>query len=213
MIDEYLREFERSRGEILGEMEAVAKEKEFPIIGPRCGRKLMILAKAVNAKRVFEMGSGFGYSTIWFAHAVGADGLVVHTDGDANNTSQAKDYIARAGFSDRVRFETGDAVGLLAGETELFDVILIDIDKKDYPTALETAVPKLREGGFILTHNTIWSNRVADPNETGDDTEGIRKYNKAAYSHPELATFIDPIDDGLGISLKVGSDFRRTLPI
>ena len=173
----------------------------------------MILAKAVNAKRVFEMGSGFGYSTIWFAHAVGAGGTVVHTDGDSNNTSQAKEYVARAGFADRVRFETGDAVGILEAEDELFDVILIDIDKKDYPSALKAAVPKLREGGFILTHNTIWSNRVADPSETGDDTEGIRSYNKNAYSHPELATFIDPVDDGLGISLKVGSEFRSTLPI
>jgi predicted O-methyltransferase YrrM len=213
MIDEYLKQLEKSAGEILAEMESEAKEKSFPIIGPQCGRRLMILAKAIGAIKVFEMGSGFGYSTLWFAHAVGASGSVTHTDGDPANTENAREYLSRAAVTDRVRFLTGDAVQLLQQDENLYDVILIDIDKQDYPKALETAVAKLRVGGLILTHNTKWSNRVANPVENEPTTLGIREYNTRAFSHPELASYIDPVDDGLGVSLKLPPQVRSLLPI
>ena len=213
MIEEYLKDLEASKGELLQEMESLAERNEFPIIGAQCGRRLMILAAAIGAKKVFEMGSGFGYSTIWFCHAVGPEGMVVHTDGDPNNTSQAKEFVARAGFTDRARFLTGDANELLEQSDEIFDVILIDIDKQDYPKALEIAVKKLSVGGFILTHNTKWFSRIVDENDTDPTTEGIREYNRRAFAHPQLATYIDPADDGLGISLKLDADIRQTLPI
>lgn len=213
MITDYLKELERSHGELLAEMELEARDKSFPIIGPQCGRRLMILALAIGAKKVFEMGSGYGYSTVWFSHAVGPSGEVTHTDGDSENTSRAKNYVARAGFSDRVRFLTGDANQLLADDTGVYDVVLIDIDKQDYPKALQIAVPKLRVGGLILTHNTKWSDRVADPAENDDTTVGIREYNRRAFTHPELASYLDPVDDGLGISLKLDAAVRGALPI
>jgi predicted O-methyltransferase YrrM len=213
MITDYLKELEKSNDPLLAEMEGVARENGFPIIGPQCGRRLMILALAIGATKVFEMGSGYGYSTVWFGHAVGPSGLITHTDGDPENTAKAKQYIDRAGFSDRVRFLTGDANELLKNDDDLYDVVLIDIDKHDYPKALEIAIPKLRVGGLVLTHNTTWSNRVADPNENEATTEGIRQYNRDAFSHPSLATFIDPVDDGLGVSLKVDPEVRKNLPI
>jgi predicted O-methyltransferase YrrM len=131
MITDYLKDLEKSSGSLLAEMEQEAKDKDFPIIGPQCGRRLMILALAIGASKVFEMGSGYGYSTVWFSHAVGPSGEVTHTDGDPENTSRAKDYIARAGFADRVRFITGDANQLLAEDSGVFDLILIDNDKQD----------------------------------------------------------------------------------
>lgn len=212
MTDEYLKELEKSCHPVLAEMEAEAKEKDFPIIGPQCGRRLMILAMAIGATRVFEMGSGYGYSTVWFCHAVGADGEVVHTDGDSQNTARAKEYLSKAGFESRTRFLTGDAIGLLEAEEGPFDVVLIDIDKQDYPKALAVAVPKLRVGGLILTHNTKWFGKAADPSVTDEATLGIRQYNVDSFAHPELATYIDPADDGLGVSLKVGPA-RAGLPI
>jgi predicted O-methyltransferase YrrM len=210
---EYLVDLQKSNDPILTEMEDVAKEKQFPIIGPECGRRLMTFALAVGASKVFEMGSGYGYSTLWFARAVGPGGEVVHTDGDPANTESAKQYLQRAEIIDRVRFLTGDAVALLEDDAGLYDVILIDIDKQDYPKALAAAVPKLRVGGFILAHNVIWHGAVADPSDTEKSTEGIREYNRRAYSHPELVSFTDPTDDGLGISLKVDAAVRSTLPI
>jgi len=213
MIGEYLKDLEKSSGALFAEMEQEARDKNFPIIGPQCGRRLMILSLAIGATKVFEMGSGYGYSTVWFGQAVGPGGEVTHTDGDPENTSRAKDYVARAGFSDRVRFLTGDANQLLADDDGVYDVVLIDIDKQDYPKALEIAVSKLRVGGLILTHNTTWSNRVADPAENDDTTVGIREYNRRAFAHPELATYLDPVDDGLGVSLKVVPEVRSVLPI
>lgn len=213
MITEYLKDLEKSSGDLLAEMEQIARDNKFPIIGPQCGRRLMILALAIGARKVFEMGSGYGYSTIWFGHAVGAQGQVTHTDGDPENTAKAKEFVARAGFTDRVRFLTGDANALLAEDPGTYDVVLIDIDKHDYPKALDIAVPKLRTGGLVLTHNTKWSDRVADPAEQEPTTEGIREYNRKAFSHPELATYLDPVDDGLGISLKVDRALRAGLPI
>jgi predicted O-methyltransferase YrrM len=213
MIENYLKELESSRGEVLPEMEALAKEKDFPIIGAQCGRRLMILAAAIGAKKVFEMGSGYGYSTIWFCNAVGPDGSVVHTDGDADNTAQAKQFVERAGFSDRVTFLTGDANELLQQSDDLYDVILIDIDKQDYPKALEIAVAKLRIGGLILTHNTKWFSKIVDPENKEATTEGIREYNRRAFSHPQLATYIDPVDDGVGVSLKVDEGLRKSMPV
>ena len=212
-IEEYLKELESSASPVLQEMEALAKDNGFPIIGAQCGRRLMTLAMAIGAKRVFEMGSGYGYSSIWFAHAVGQDGKVTHTDGDPENTKLAKEYIEKAGFSDRVEFFTGDANEILATSEKIYDVILIDIDKQDYPKALDIAVPKLRIGGLILTHNTKWFSRLVDPDNNEDTTQGIREYNRRSFSHPELATYIDPADDGLGISLKVDPELRKTLPV
>lgn len=203
-LDRYLVAHHASRSPILREMEQWAKENDFPIFGPECGRTVATLSVAIEARRVFEMGSGVGYSTVWFAAAVGPTGEVVHTDGDAANTEAARGYLDRAGFLDRCRFLNGDALELLAQEQEPFDCILIDVNKTQYPLALRIATEKLRYGGLIFTHNAIWSGRVADTSDMEPSTVAIRQYNRDAVDHPELMTFLDPIHDGLAISLKVG---------
>lgn len=211
-LTRYLESLEASNHPILSRMEQAAKNEGFPIIGPQCGRVLMTMALAVSAKRVFEMGSGFGYSTLWFATAVGEGGEVIHTDDDTKNTERAKDLLAEAGLAERCRFLNGDAVKLLSEEEGEFDCILIDIDKQQYPSALPVAVEKLRIGGILMAHNAIWSGRVAD--EAKDpDTEAIRRYDREIMSHPELVSFINPVHDGLAISLKVPSELRRGLPL
>lgn len=202
-LAEYVRELERPRHPLLLEMERIAREEGFPIIGPECGRALAVLSLAIGARRVFEMGSGFGYSTLWFALAVGEGGEVVHTDSDETNSRRALEFLSRAGVEDRCRFLVGDAHELLVSEAQPFDCILIDIEKAGYPKALEEAAPRLRSGGLLFAHNVLWSGRVADPEESGEATEGIREFNRAARSRPDLATFINPVDDGLSVSLKV----------
>lgn len=203
-VAEYVRELERPRHPVLLEMERIAREEEFPIIGPECGRVLAVLSRAIGAKRVFEMGSGFGYSTLWFALAVGEGGEVVHTDSDETNSLRARELLAKAGVEGRCRFVVGDAHELLRAEQSPFDCILIDIEKSGYPKALEEAVPRIRPGGLLFAHNVLWSGRVADPSETDEGTQGIREFNRAARSRPDLATFLDPVDDGLSVSLKLG---------
>ncbi len=212
-LNQYLVKLDGSAHPVLMEMEEVARQEQFPIIGPQCGRTMAILATAIGAKRVFEMGSGYGYSTLWFALAVGEGGEVVHTDSDQSNSERARAFLSRAGVVDRCRFLVGDAHELLAAESGPFDCVLIDIEKTGYVRALEAAVPRLRAGGLLFAHNVLWSGRVADPENREDSTEGIRAFNLAARAHPELLTFLDPADDGLSVSLKVepGHPLRAAL--
>lgn len=211
-LTKYLEKLEASQSEVLREMEKEAQRRDFPIIGPQCGRVLAILTLAIGGRRVFEMGSGFGYSTVWFASAVGAAGEVVHTDYDLGNTARAREYLEKAGLVERVRFLNGDGLELLAAEREAFDAILIDIEKEQYPLALQVAVPKLRTGGLLFCHNVIWSGRVAE--ETADPaTFAIRQYNREIMEHAELVSFIDPVHDGLAVSLKVSAEDRSRIPV
>lgn len=201
-VERYLHELQLSTDPVLLEMEALARERRFPIIGPLVGRMCETLARAISARRVFEMGSGYGYSTFWFARAVGEAGEVVHTDGSAENSGQARAFLGRAGLADRVRFLVGDARRLLQTETGPFDVVFCDIDKEGYPEALELARAKLRKGGLLITDNVLWSGRVArpDPDET---TRAIQTYNAAAFVAADLASIIVPLRDGVGVHLKL----------
>ncbi|HWP32090.1 MAG TPA: O-methyltransferase [Fimbriimonadales bacterium] len=201
-LNEYLEKLEAHSHPVLEEMERLAKEKDFPIIGHQCGKRMAILAHAIGAKRVFEVGSGFGYSTLWFAMAVGSDGVVMHTEFDEKNSNLAREFLGKAGLSDRCRFLIGDGLLLLQKERGPFDCILIDCDKKQYPLALQEAVAKLRVGGLLFAHNVIWSGRVASQ-DNEPSTEAIRKYNKEIMGHPELLSYIDPVHDGLAVSVKI----------
>jgi caffeoyl-CoA O-methyltransferase len=209
----YLEQLESFRAEVFREMEEIARREDFPIIGPQCGRVLACLALAIGARRVFEMGSGFGYSTLWFALALGKDGEVVHTDYDARNSERAREFLKKAGAEARCRFKVGDAVELLVAEPLPFDFVLIDIDKLQYLRALEVAVRKVRVGGLIVAHNVLWHGRVADPKEGDEATETIRRFNRAIMEHPELLSFINPVHDGLSVSLRVDPLVKRRVMV
>ncbi len=205
-IEEFLHKHQKSRESILVEMEKRAAEKRFPIIGPLVGRLCKQVAMGIGARDVFEMGSGFGYSTYWFSQAVGEGGRVVHTDGDPKNTADARDYLNRAGLGSRVTFETGDAIKTLEQYPGPFDIVFIDIDKHGYPEALELARSRVRVGGYIITDNTLWSGRVTQPVAARDaDTKGVVKYDEAAFSAPDLLTTIIPLRDGVALSLKLAA--------
>ncbi|MCH8275361.1 MAG: O-methyltransferase [Armatimonadetes bacterium] len=211
-LTEYLEELEASGNGVVAEMEALAAKEGFPIVGPQCGRVLATLALAIGANRVFEMGSGFGYSTYWFASAVGPHGEVVHTDWDEANGELARRFLDRSGLERRCRFMSGDAVELLAQEPLPFDCIFLDIDKVEYPRALKVAVSKLRRRGLLIAHNVVWSGRVAEESDD-PETAALRQYNKEIMEHPELLSFINPVHDGLAISLKVDPEVRSRVPV
>ena len=185
------------------ELEQRAAAEEFPIIGPLVGAECYRLARALDARRVFELGSGFGYSTLWFARAVGPDGQVIHTDGSAENSARARDFLGRAGLADRVRFEVGDAREVLAGETGPFDVVFCDIDKEGYPEVPPLAVPRLRPGGLLIFDNTLWYGRVADEPGEDEETRAIQSLVRALHAHPQLVTALLPLRDGVSVSVKV----------
>lgn len=182
-------------------MEKVAEEKGFPIVGRVVGATLELLARAISARRVFEMGSGYGFSAYWFARAVGGEGEVILTDGDPKNAEQAESYLSRAGLWDRCRFEVGDAVQTLEKTKGEFDIIYCDIDKGDYPKAFEAAKSRVRVGGLYLCDNVLWSGRVA-ADDDDEWTNAIRKQNEAIYADPDFLPSIIPTRDGVIAALR-----------
>jgi caffeoyl-CoA O-methyltransferase len=201
-VDDYLYSMLPQRDEVLSEMEQYATKHNIPIVGPAVARVLAQLALAINAKRVFELGSAIGYSTIWWARAVGGNGSVIYTDGDRRNAERARDYFSRAGVSDRITVHTGDALEFLSEQKEEFDVIFNDVDKEDYPRVLRLVSPRLRKGGFFITDNVLWSGRVAEKNPNDSSTKAILEFNRKLYDSDEFYTTILPIRDGLAVALK-----------
>ena len=168
----YLYSMLPPRDEVLSEMEDYASEHNIPIVGPAVARVLEQLALSINAKTVFELGSAIGYSTIWWARAVGEKGSVIYTDGDSKNAERARSYFARAGVSDRIKLHTGDALEYLSEQKEEFDIIFNDVDKEDYPRVLRLVAPRLRKGGMFITDNVLWSGTCRRKKSEGCKHEG-----------------------------------------
>lgn len=206
-VDDYLYAMLPARDTVLAEMEDQATKRDIPIVGPAVGRVLQQLALMINAKRIFEMGSAIGYSTIWWAQAVGEDGRVFYTDGDRKNADEARGYFQRAGVADRIDVRTGDALELLSEEKGQFDIIFCDIDKDDYPRALRLATPRVRKGGLFVADNTLWHGRVIAPAGSKEaemeTTRAILELNKALYDSKEFFTTLLPLRDGVAVAMKI----------
>jgi predicted O-methyltransferase YrrM len=183
-------------------MEELAKKEAIPIVGRQVGRFLYQLAITINAKKVFELGSAFGYSAYWFAKAVGGDGTVHFTDLSKNNVALARDFIKNVGFEDRININLGDGYSVLDEKSEEFDIIFNDIEKEDYPKVIDKAYEKLRTGGLFITDNVLWHGRVIS-DDNSPATEGVREFTKLLMEHSGFYTTIVPIRDGLSISVKL----------
>jgi predicted O-methyltransferase YrrM len=208
---------------LLAEMEERAAREGFPIIGPLVGPWLYTLTRLIGGQRVFELGSGYGYSTWYFCKAVqdGAAALrsanaavdeagwtdaggncaqVVHTVWDAQLSADAKANLARAGFADFTQFIEGEAVAALSAAEGGWDVIFMDIDKEGYPSALPVIEDKLRPGGLLITDNIIWSGTVADPSDTRESTVAIRELTRRLRESPRWELLILPLRDGVAVA-------------
>jgi len=190
------------RNEVLAEMEDYATGHNVPIVGPAVASVLQQLAWMINARTVFELGSAIGYSTIWWAQAVGDKGRVIYTDGDSKNAERARGYFQRAGIANRITLHTGDALEFLSEQKQEFDIIFNDVDKEDYPRVLRLVAPRLRKGGLFITDNVLWSGRVAEKNPTDARTKAILDFNRKLYDSKEFYTTLLPIRDGLAVALK-----------
>lgn len=201
-VEDYLYSLLPSRDEVLTEIEAEAAKRKIPIVGPAVGRILYQLALMIGAKTVFELGSAIGYSTIWWARAVGETGRVIYTDGDRKNAEEARRYFDRAGVSQRITLKTGDALELLSEDKQEFDVIFNDVDKEDYPRVFKLALPHLRKGGLFVTDNVLWSGKVTQKSPAEASTKAILEFNRLLYGSQDLFTTILPIRDGVAVAVK-----------
>ena len=193
---------ERYDDPVLLEMERVAAERNFPIVNRIVGVTLETLARSIGAQRVFELGSGYGYSAYWFARAVGPSGEVYLTDGDPENEKKALHYLGRAGLVERVRFRVGDAVTRFGEVDGEFDIVYCDIDKEGYPEAWRAARDRVRVGGLYLCDNVLWSGRVVE--ESPDDTtKAILEQNAMIASDERYLSVIVPTRDGVMVALRL----------
>jgi len=185
---------------VLLEMEQLAAQLGFPIIGRLCGMFLKTMALGIGARRVFEFGSGYGYSAYWFAAAVGATGNVICTDGDPDNAVRATHFLGKAGFSERVDFRTGWAQDLFRSTSGDFDICYNDVDKGDYPEVWLMARERIRPGGLYVADNVLWHGRVAVENPVDlvpGWTEAILEHNRLIFEDPEFDVFVNPTRDGV----------------
>jgi len=201
-VDEYMLSILPPRDSVMQEMEAQAAKRDIPIVGPAVGRVLYQYARLINAKKVFELGSAIGYSTLWFARAVGEGGEVFYTDSDPKNADEASGYFRRAGVAERIHIGVGDALEQLALRQREFDIIFNDVDKEYYPRVLDMAANHLRRGGLFITDNVLWSGQVADVNAKDKDTRAIQEFNQRLYAMKDFFTTILPLRDGLAVAVK-----------
>jgi predicted O-methyltransferase YrrM len=201
-IAAYLDGLVPARDPVMAEMEADAFRTGFPIIGPASGHLCYLLASLTGARQVCELGSGFGYSTAWFARAVkeNGGGRVQHIVWDAALSVRARGYLQRLGLEDQVEFHVGEAVERLRALTGPFDLIFNDIDKQGYPAALDVIETRLRPGGLLIADNLLWSGRILDPADRSPETDGIRAFTARIAGDPRWAGSIVPIRDGVMVA-------------
>jgi predicted O-methyltransferase YrrM len=203
-IDEYLAGTLAARDPILREMGAYGLERDFPIVGPQVGRLLYIITKSIHAMRILELGSGFGYSAMWFALALGDGGRVFMTEGSAENSARAREYFGRAGIADRASFGVGNALLLVNGIEGPFDIVFCDIDKHQYPEALPIARQKLRVGGFFICDNMLRGGKVLSTDLADDaNTRGVLELTRQLMEAKDFYTTILPVRDGVSLSLRI----------
>jgi len=203
-IDRYLHDLASPDDPVLREMELLAAERSFPIVGPQVGRLLELLARAISARRVFELGSGFGYSAYWFARAVGPQGHVVLTDGSAERAAEAAEFLRRGGLGARVQIEVGDGLEVLERIGGQFDVVFNDIDKERYPEVLEPAAAALRPGGLLISDNMLWFGTVLEPRPTEPTARGVRELTRRLFASAAFQTVLLPLRDGVTVSIYRG---------
>lgn len=202
-IERYLRRLIRPRDAVMAEMETRAGRERIPIVGPLVGRLFFQLALMVRARRVMELGSAIGYSTLWWSRAVGPRGRVWYTDGDPENARDAAGYFRRAGVSRRVTVMVGDAVECMRKVRGAFDIVFCDIDKHGYPAAFRTAWPRIRKGGLFVCDNTLWSGYVTRPAAKDDpDTAAIQRLNRMTFAGDAGFAVLLPLRDGVTVVLK-----------
>jgi caffeoyl-CoA O-methyltransferase len=201
-IDEYIMNLNPERDEIRKEMEQYARQNHFPIIGPMAGRFLRQLALITGAEKIFEMGSGYGYSAYWFASGMPENGKIICTDTSEENRQRGMSYLKRGGYESKVEYYVGDALDIIREFDGRFDIILNDIDKEHYPETLELAIPRLRKGGIFITDNVLWSGRILHK-QPDTDSRAILEFNRKLFASKDIFSSIIPIHDGVGMAVKL----------
>jgi predicted O-methyltransferase YrrM len=200
-IEAYMDGFARKYDEeVLLEMEALARKYNIPVIGRVVGNFLCVLTKSIDAQRIFEFGSGFGYSAYWFSLGMSGGELIL-TDSDKINVEIAKKHLSRLNRKCAFKYHFAWAQDAFNETSGLFDIIYNDVDKGDYPEIWELARGRIRPGGFYIADNVLWYGRVTAAKVENDVepgwTEAVKEHNALIFSDADFDAFINPARDGV----------------
>jgi caffeoyl-CoA O-methyltransferase len=169
------------------------------------GRLLQVLLTSIGARRVLEVGTLGGYSAIWMARALPADGELLTIEIEPKHAEFARRYIERAGLSERIEVRVGRALDVLPSlDGERFDAVFIDADKEPMPTYFDWAVRLLRPGGLVIADNTLWGGKVCEPSERDEKTAAVREFNRRIATDPRVLSILVPTHDGVAIGVVRG---------
>jgi predicted O-methyltransferase YrrM len=206
LVERYLSGLNRAHDAVLDEIARDGEQQGLPLVDAEVGALLRVLALAIGATRILEIGTCIGYSGIWLARALPTDGMLITMEMDEDRARLAKTNFTKAGVNDRVSILVGDAQLKIAKVAGPFDLIFQDGAKPLYLTLLDPLVRLLRPGGLLVTDNVLWDGKVVPGFHTADhadaDTRAIAEYNERINTHPQLLTSIVPLRDGVAISLK-----------
>jgi len=209
-VSTYLESLVPPRKREMQAMEEYARQTDFPIVGPASGQLCYLVARIAGARRVFELGSGFGYSTSWFARAVqeNGGGDVYHVVWDEKLSSQAREHLGALGYGTegsgvKMHYIVSEAVQALKDTEGPFDLIFNDINKDGYPASLPVIREKLRPGGVLIVDNLLWHGRIFDPSDKTADTQGIHEFTRLMTTDSGWITSILPVRDGVMVAYKV----------
>lgn len=205
-IERYLANLNRAPDALLEEISRKGAERNLPLVDAEVGALLRVLATALSARRILEIGTAVGYSGIWMAAALPPDGMLMTMEMDPVRGREAQENFKAAGLASRVSVIMGDAQRMIAKVAGPFDLIFQDGDKKLYVPMLDRLVALLRPGGLLVTDNVLWGGKVVEAlaEREDDDTRAIGEYNERVASHPALLTAVVPLRDGVSISVKRG---------
>jgi caffeoyl-CoA O-methyltransferase len=210
--ERYLDRLLPPREPLLAEMEKTAREDDVPISDPEVGKMLGILAGAVGARRILEIGTAIGYGVLWMARAV-PEARIVSIDSDPERLAQARGYLERAGVLDRVELIEGEALTVLPRLQGPFDLVYVDAVKEEYRRYLDLALPLVKVDGLLVFDNLLWMGHVAEPPATEEDedprAQAMYAFNPYLMIHPQLQSLVLPLGDGLGIARKVKPTIRE----
>jgi caffeoyl-CoA O-methyltransferase len=201
-VEEYAAAHSSPNGELFERLAAETTEKsEAPqmMVGLLEGQFLGALVRSMHAKRILELGTFTGYSSISMALALPPDGRVISCDVNAETTEIARRYATEAGVADRIEYHTGPALETIAQLEGEFDLVFIDADKPNYLNYYEATLPKLAAGGLMILDNTLWSGRVADPGEDDENTRAIRAVNDRVLGDPRVNNVLLTVRDGMNL--------------
>ncbi|MES1932212.1 caffeoyl-CoA O-methyltransferase [Salinisphaera shabanensis T35B1] len=176
-------------------------------VDPEQGQFMALLLKLAGARRGIEIGVYAGYSSLWIAQSLPAEGRLLACDNDPEITERARRDWAAAGLADRIELKLGDALATLdaevaAGMAGAYDFVFIDADKAGYIDYYERALALVHAGGLIMADNSLWHGRVIDPDDESTDTQAIRAFNRHVHADDRVDMSLIPIGDGLTLAYK-----------